>query len=51
MKAATVALIIRYQGKSPSLVEVLSDDREIHLLEDSVKEADPLQKLLEHRAE
>jgi hypothetical protein len=56
MKAATIALIVRSQGgpgrKEPELVEVLSDDREISILETAAEDehADPLAKIYEHRS-
>lgn len=53
MKAATIALIVRsLQDHSPELVDVLSDDREISLLETEVRsgEDDPLRKVYEFRS-
>jgi hypothetical protein len=53
MKAATIALIVRsLQGTSPQLVDVLSDDREISLLESEVGsgEQDPLKRVYEFRS-
>jgi hypothetical protein len=57
MKVATVAIVVRHpqdavsNGASLSLVEVLSDEHEIHLLESSCKsgEADPLEVVHDHR--
>jgi hypothetical protein len=51
MKAATVALIIKLEGETPNLVETLSDDREIHILQTAVGsgEQDPLQKVYAQR--
>ena len=53
MKAATIALIVRsLDDNHPELVDVLSDDREISLLESEVEsgEDDPLQKVYEFRS-
>jgi hypothetical protein len=33
MKATTVALVIKYEGQDPSLIETISDEREIVVLE------------------
>jgi hypothetical protein len=52
MKAATIALIVRSaQGRKHEILEVLSDDREISLLEVEVVsgEVDPLQRIYEYR--
>lgn len=51
LKEATVALIVRKSGSDPSLVEILSDDREISLYEKLVREGDkdPLVRLREFR--
>ncbi|MGK5084331.1 hypothetical protein WDW37_13625 [Bdellovibrionota bacterium FG-1] len=52
MKAATIALVVRYpRGQTPELLDVLSDDREISVLESEVGagDADPLQKVYEYR--
>lgn len=51
MKAATVALIIQSLEGSRSLVEVLSDDREISVFEVAISkgEDDPLSNVREHR--
>jgi hypothetical protein len=57
MKVATVAIVVRYpqdavsNGAASSLVEVLSDEHEIHLLESSCKsgEEDPLKAVHEFR--
>src|SRR4051812_4735027 len=38
MKAATLALIIKYQGELPSLIDVLSDEREIEIFESNARE-------------
>jgi hypothetical protein len=53
MKAATVALVIRFNGKSPTLIDFLSDDREIHLLDAGYDggDVDPLKRVYEHRAQ
>jgi hypothetical protein len=53
MKAATVALVVRSpHGENPELIDVLSDDREISLLESELGsgEADPLQRVYEFRS-
>lgn len=49
MKVATVALVV--EGKTPALVDVISDDHEISLLESSSKagEANPLEQVYEFR--
>lgn len=57
MKVATVAIVVRYpqdavpSGAVLSLVEVLSDEHEIHLLENSCKsgEPDPLKVVYDFR--
>jgi hypothetical protein len=51
MKAATIALIVRKESDSPKLVETLSDDREITLLESALGggSEDPLQTVYEAR--
>jgi hypothetical protein len=41
MKAATLALVVRSNGDSLELVEILSDDREIGLLASGVESQDP----------
>jgi hypothetical protein len=50
-KTGTVALIVRYDGREPSLLETLSDDREIALFEQAATlgEADPLAVIAEMR--
>jgi hypothetical protein len=52
MKAATIALVVRSAGgKTPEIVDILSDDREISVLETEVGagEGDPLQRVYEFR--
>lgn len=51
MKTATVALVVKFNDQSPSLVETLSDDREITVFESAVEagELDPLAQLVAHR--
>ena len=52
MKAATIALIVRsLRGKTPQIVDVLSDDREISMLESGWKTSDgeALGKVYEYR--
>lgn len=51
MKAATLALVVRYDGETPALLETVSDDREITLLESAFDqgESDPLKAVHEHR--
>ena len=52
MKAATIALIVcSSRGRRHEILEVLSDDREISLLEGEVVsgEADPLQRIYDYR--
>lgn len=51
MKAATIALVVRYEGDEPALVETFSDDREISLLEAAVEkgELDPVESVREQR--
>jgi len=50
MKAATIALVVRYEGDEPSLVETFSDDREIALLEAAVSKGEnPINAIYEHR--
>ncbi len=50
MKAATIALIVRAaQDQSPEVVEVLSDNREIQMLEEDMSESNPLRRIHEHR--
>src|SRR4051812_44481656 len=51
MKAATVALVVNAREGSRSLVEILSDDREIEVLEVALAqgEDDPLQSVRAHR--
>ncbi len=50
MKVATVALIVQ-QGQKPSLIDIISDDHEISLLETSAKsgETDLLRNIQEFR--
>jgi hypothetical protein len=49
MKVATVALVV--EGETPALLDVISDDQEIHVLESSSKagEADLLKAIQEFR--
>ena len=49
MKVATVALVV--EGEQPALVDVISDDREIHLLESSSRsgEGDLIKLIREFR--
>jgi hypothetical protein len=51
MKSATLALIIRHAQDGPVLVETLSDDREINLLEGELQKGDPdpLDRIHAHR--
>ena len=51
MRAGTVALIVRYEGEGPELVEALSDDSEITVLERALTEGegDPLEAVHAHR--
>jgi hypothetical protein len=51
VKTATVALIIRFDGESPSLAEIVSDDQEIEILElaFSNPDRDPMAEIQEHR--
>lgn len=51
MKTATVALIVRVDGESPSLAEIVSDDQEIELLEAAFADTDrdPMSEIQEHR--
>ncbi len=51
MRMGTVALIVRFDGDTPVLVETLSDDQEIQLLEDALRGGDdePLKKVHEAR--
>jgi hypothetical protein len=51
-KIGTVALIVRYDGNIPSLVETFSDDREIELFEAALStgESNPLDSVYEMRA-
>ncbi len=51
MKSATLALVISYDQGSPVLIETLSDDREIHLIEGELQkgDSDPLDRLRAHR--
>jgi len=53
MRAATVALVVRYNGEVPTLIDILSDDREITLLKAGfdLGEIDPLKRVYEHRAQ
>ncbi|MCM2278446.1 MAG: hypothetical protein NDJ89_10260 [Oligoflexia bacterium] len=52
MRAATLALIVSLKDDSPSLLETLSDDREIALFETAWNsgESDPLQVIYESRS-
>jgi hypothetical protein len=52
-KIGTVALIVRFDGKSPRLLDSLTDDTEIHRLESAVEsgESDPLQAVYAMRAQ
>ena len=49
----TLALIIQYQAGDPELVETVTDEREIEVLETAVttSESDPLTRVLQFRAE
>ena len=51
MKAATIALVVRYDGPAPELVETLADDREIAVLEAAYVQGapNPLESIAEHR--
>ncbi|MGK5089525.1 hypothetical protein WDW86_18390 [Bdellovibrionota bacterium FG-2] len=51
MKSAVVALVVDYENDSPRLLEIISDDREISVLETACGEGnpDPLQKLEQKR--
>ena len=52
MKVGTVALIVRSDGTAPTLIETLSDDREIAMLEAALGsgENDPLEPVYSLRA-
>jgi len=39
-KVGTVALVVRYEGDAPTLLETFSDDREIAILETAVNEGE-----------
>ena len=51
MKVATVALVVDYGRSAPSLIDIISDDHEIRLLESAYKhgETDPLELVYAHR--
>jgi len=51
MKTAMLALVVKFEKEAPSLVEILSDDREIRLFEGHIAQGDgdPLQKVYEVR--
>jgi hypothetical protein len=51
MKVATIAVVIRFEGKQPNLIDIVSDDGEIRLLEEAVEkgESDPLNYVYEFR--
>ncbi|OFZ81485.1 MAG: hypothetical protein A2603_07085 [Bdellovibrionales bacterium RIFOXYD1_FULL_55_31] len=51
MKAAMIALVVRREGEALSLLDTLSDDREIALLESACDEGltDPLQNIYDRR--
>ncbi len=51
MKAATLALVVDYQGSQPRLVEILSDDKEIEVLEAHLGDdkSDPITAVHEFR--
>jgi len=52
MRSATIALVVRFEGGKPSLVETLSDEREILFLENACEEGEeaPLNELHRRRA-
>lgn len=52
-KPGTIALAVRFENGSPSLVEYFSDQREVDLFEFSVEkgEKDPLKRIYDHRIE
>ena len=41
MRAATIALVVRFEGGKPTLLETISDDREIHYLESAFEKGAP----------
>ncbi|HTL11554.1 MAG TPA: hypothetical protein VL588_03655 [Bdellovibrionota bacterium] len=49
--AGTVALVVRFDGSTPVLLDVFSDDIEIHVLEKAVQDGsqDPIQAVYESR--
>lgn len=51
MRIGTLALVVRFDGESPVLIETLSDDDEIRVLESAVLngEKDPLERVHELR--
>lgn len=51
MKVATVALVVDYCQSIPSLIEIISDDHEIQLLESAYHhgESNPLELIYAHR--
>jgi hypothetical protein len=51
MKSAIVALVVNIQEGSPLLLETLTDDREINVLESAMihGEVDPFESVLNHR--
>ncbi len=51
MKSAIVGLVVDYENESPRLLEIISDDREIAVIESACEEgdSDPLQKLEQGR--
>lgn len=52
-QTGTVALVVRRQESSPILLEAISDDREIHCLEEALKngDTDPLSVIRRQREE
>lgn len=51
MKVASIAVVIRFEGKQPALLDIVSDDAEIRLLEEAVVQGkgDPLNQVYEYR--
>ena len=53
MKIGTVALVVRFDGPQPVLLEILSDDTEIKLIEEVIRkgESEPLKRLQQLRTQ
>src|SRR4051812_7984873 len=52
MKTSTIALVVTYEAEMPVLMDTLSDEREIHFMEEALRmgESRPLEQIYEHRA-